>query len=117
MAEFSDVIEVAFSGSDASRVLIVGLLASLLCSSKFPPLPVGLLAILFDRAWPFIAMSFAGYDGGAIAAAIANAFVSLPSDALPLLMRSLAILVLVSLGYRLRLMLHGHRPIVQAAKR
>ncbi len=116
MEDLNYAFSVAFSGSDLDRALWIGLVGSLLCSSRLPPLRVWLVGILIDRSWPFISMGFAGYGAGEVAAAFAHWFRSLPDDALPLLVRAGGIYFMVMGGYWARLSLHGVKPTLRPRK-
>jgi hypothetical protein len=104
------VLALAFSGSDLTRALWFGLIGSLLCSAQMPPFKMALIVVLLDRAWPYLGMGFAGYGAQEIAASIAYGFRTLGSDALIVLIRAVGLYALVTCGYWLRLMLHGHKP-------
>ena len=100
-------MQVAFSGSDLTRALWLGLVGSLFCTPSFQPFRATLLIFLIDRAWPYVAMGFAGYDMAEIAASLVYAVHSLPRDAVYLLVRFSGLLALCAVGYHLRLAIHG----------
>lgn len=107
MDSVSQLLLSAFSGSDLARALWIALVASLFCSKTMPPLQMTAIVFGIDRIWPFFDMGLAGYGAGEIAAAVAHNIGSLPFDAAMLLVRLVGLFMLVSVGYQVRLAIHG----------
>ncbi|MBB4657653.1 hypothetical protein [Parvularcula dongshanensis] len=114
MTDAESLFALAFTGSDAHRVLWLPLLASLFATTRVKPWMLALAVFAIDRAWPLLAM-IGAYEPGVIFSALRGGVTSLPSDIIWLALRFLAMFALVEIGWRLRLMLHGQRPVTTAA--
>ncbi|MEM9235062.1 MAG: hypothetical protein AAGA69_12590 [Pseudomonadota bacterium] len=110
MEDFTFVLSVAFSGTDLTRALWIGLVGSLFVTKKFQPTRMALLLFVIDRAWPFAGMALSGYDMPAIAASLAYAFEMLPRDATFYVIRFGGLFALCSFGYHLRMAIHRGAP-------
>ena len=106
MDDIGFLLSVAFSGSDLSRALWLGLVGSLFCTSKFGPTHMSIALFVIDRMWPFVDMARVGYGMPEIAASLAYALDSLPRDATFHMIRFAGLYALCTGGYWLRVTLH-----------
>lgn len=106
MEDLIYIISIGFAGSDIVRALWIGLLASLLVSTRLPPWRMSVVAFMIDRIWPFYAMSLAGHDQEVVLAAVYGTFATAPQDLAYYAIRFLGLAGLVHVGYNLRRFLH-----------
>ncbi|ADM09838.1 hypothetical protein PB2503_08924 [Parvularcula bermudensis HTCC2503] len=113
MLDVPHALSIAFSGADLSRALWIGLIASLLCSRRFLPLKMAVLAFMVDRSWPYLTMALSGYSMDQIAPYLAYRIKMLPEDGIILGIRAAGLFGLIATGYVLRVQLHkalSHSP-------
>ena len=102
-------------GGDGARLVVLAGLASLLVSSTRRPWMLALLAFTLDRAWPLIGFA-QSYGKRATGEAVLAGLAALPGDLPALGLRFLCAFIVVSLGWHLRLALHGRRVVASDAK-
>lgn len=110
MQELAYLFSIGFSGSDLTRALWIGLVASLFASKRLPAWKVTILAFIIDRIWPFIGMRIAGTEPDVIWNSVISTFLSAPDDAAYYLIRYLGFLGLIYLGYNVRRLVHNLGP-------
>jgi len=115
MTDPSYLLSLAVSGSDIGRLVWIAGLASLLVTTRFKPWRIAVAAFLLDRLLPFWTMSRT-YDEGTIRAAASHQLSTLPQDAVALGVRFLLLYFAIVLLWRLRLALHGRRPVMTAGQ-
>lgn len=109
------LLELAFGG-DGGRIFWLPALASLFVSLRLRAAPVALLAFTLDRVLPYAAL-WGNHGKDAVISSLGYQISALPQDAVWLGLRFLGFYLIVAFLWRLRLALHGRRPVTQAAAR
>ena len=115
MIDPADIIALAFGGQGA-WCLLVAALASLLVSRKIKSGVVAGAVFIGCWAYPFVALA-ALYDPGVAGEAVIQALAALPHDAIWLTARFGGIYGVVTILWRARLALHGHKPVAKVERR
>ena len=115
MDDPSLVLTLAFGG-DGARALWLPALASLFVTLRLRPGRVALLAFALDRAIPYAGL-LSEHGREAVLASLAYQLSALPDDAVWLGVRALGFYAVVAFAWRLRLAVHGRRPVTQAQAR
>ena len=109
------LLDLAFGG-DGGRIFWLPVLASLFVSLRLRAGHVALLAFALDRAVPYAAL-WADHGRDAVISSLSYQLTALPQDAVWLGLRLFGFYLIVAFLWRLRLALHGRRPVTQAAAR
>ena len=115
MDDSSLLLALAFGG-DGGRALWLPALASLLVTVRLRPGRVTLCAFALDRAIPYLGL-WGEHGHEAVLASLAYQLSALPQDALWLSLRGLGFYAVIAFLWRLRLAVHGRRPVTQAQAR
>ncbi len=107
MQDLSYFLALGFSGSDATRGLVIGLLASLFVSSRFLPWRAVLLACIVDRVWPYYGMYLAETEGPVILQSMWAEITTMPFNLLYYAIRFTVIFGIVHVGFHLRRLIHA----------
>ena len=54
MEQLQYVFSLGFSGSDATRALILLLVGALFVTNRFPPMRMTIVLLIIDQAWPYV---------------------------------------------------------------
>ena len=112
MNDTSLVFTLAFGG-DGGRALWLPALASLFVTLRWRPGGVAVLAFAFDRALPYVGL-WSDHGREAVVTSLAYQAAALPQDALWLGLRFAGFYAVIAFSWRLRLALHGRKPVTQA---
>lgn len=115
MDDTSLLLTLAFGG-DGGRVLWLPALASLFVTLRWRPSRVAVLAFALDRMIPYAGL-WSAHGREAVLTSLAYQVSALPADALWLGLRFLGFYAVIAFLWRLRLAVHGRRPVTQAPAR
>lgn len=113
MIDPASLLTQAFAGSDLGRLVWTSALGSLFVTARFKPWQVALLVFGIDRLLPFWGM-FGEYETGVVLAAFVSTLAALPGDLPALTLRYGGVFAIVYGLWRVRLTLHGRKPVTKA---
>lgn len=109
MEQLLYLFSLGFSGSDASRALILLLVGALFVTNRFPPMRMTLLLLVVDQAWPYVQMLREGSHHG-VEIAIRGQLMHWEDGLVGLLVRAAGFYLFIRGTFSLRRKLHNAFP-------
>ncbi len=109
MEQLQYLFSLGFSGSDATRALLLLLIGALFVTNRFPPMRMTIVLLIIDQALPYIQML---RDGGHLGAEIAlrGQLMHLEDTMVGFLVRAAGFYVFIRGTFSLRRKLHNAFP-------
>lgn len=110
MEQLLYVFSLGFSGSDATRAVILVLFGALFVSSRLRPFRMTVILLTIDAMWPYIMMLRAGAEPGEVFTMISAQFVDWDDALAGFLVRAAGFYIFIRGTFSLRRKLHAALP-------